>query len=66
MNVEEVGEVEFEKRKIIPTTVREGVLFFVRSTFGTTTLISGPFEIGFSHVQDQTAAKACGGCSRDC
>ena len=42
---------------IIPTTVREGVLFFIRSTFGATTLISGPFEIEFSHVRSQTAAK---------
>jgi hypothetical protein len=47
MNVEEVREVEFEKIKIIPTTVREGVLFFVRSSGGTTPLISGPFEIGY-------------------
>jgi hypothetical protein len=54
---------------VIPKTVREGVLVFVRSTFGTTTLIRGPFEIGVSHVQDQTAVKAprtCGGRSRDC
>jgi hypothetical protein len=43
-------------REVIPTTVREGVLFFVRSTFGTTTLISGPFEIGISHAQDHVVA----------
>jgi hypothetical protein len=36
--------------------VREGVLFFVRSTFGTTTLISGPFEIDISHAQDHVVA----------
>jgi len=35
---------------IIPTTVREEVLFFfVRSTFGSTTLVSCPFEIVFTH-----------------
>ena len=33
----------------IPTTVREGVLFFVRSKLGTTTLISWKFEIVFTH-----------------
>ena len=32
-----------------PHDRREGVLFFVRSTFGTTTLISRKFEIVFTH-----------------
>jgi hypothetical protein len=52
-----------------PHDRERGVLFFVRSTFGTMTLIPGKFEIGFSHVQDQTVAKAprtCGGRSQDC
>jgi hypothetical protein len=35
--------------QLIPTTVREGVLFFVRSAFGTTTLISRKFEIIFTY-----------------
>ena len=35
----------FSPQTLFPTTVREGVLWFVRSFFGTTTLFSCKFEM---------------------
>ena len=43
------GSRVYEGDSLFPTTVREGVLFFVRSKLGTTTLISWKFEIVFTH-----------------